>query len=262
MMSDEKNAVSEIISESKEIIGKAYDDVAHPTTHAVGQIISFVPRTVKVWLGKWEKWILNGEYAIKETEKLLEEKLKNVPEEKIVEPEPYVAVPAIQQLSYSIDNPDLREMYANLLAASMNSDTKWSVHPSFVDIIRQLTPDEAKLLKYLSEHPQQPIISVIHKRTNNDGYTEIIRRFSNISEDVCDNAKGIYAYLDNLERLKIIEIPSGVYLKDDELYSPLENHPTIKDLMNQSLPEGEKMEIRKGLFFVSVFGHEFIKVCL
>ena len=147
-MSDEKNAVSEIIGESKEVLGKVYDDIAHPTTKSIGNTLSLIPRTIGVWLGKWEKWIINGEYAIAETKKLLEEKLKNVPEEKIVEPEPYVAVPAIQQLSYSIDNPDLREMYANLLAASMNADTKWNVHPSFVDIIRQLTPDEAKLLKY------------------------------------------------------------------------------------------------------------------
>ena len=50
--------------------GKAYDDVAHPTAHATGQIISFIPRTIKLWLGKWEKWILNGEYSIKETELL------------------------------------------------------------------------------------------------------------------------------------------------------------------------------------------------
>lgn len=88
--------------------GKTYDDIAHPTAHATGQIVSFVPRTIKVWLGKWEKWILNGEYAIKETELLLEEKLKRIPEEKIVEPEPYVAVPALQQLSYSFNSEELR----------------------------------------------------------------------------------------------------------------------------------------------------------
>lgn len=242
--------------------GKTYDDVAHPTAHAVGQIISFVPRTIKVWLGKWEKWILNGEYAIKETEKLLAEKLKGIPEDKIVEPEPYVAVPAIQQLSYSIDNPDLREMYANLLAASMNTDTKWNVHPSFVDIVRQLTPDEAKLLKYLSAHPQQPIIDVVHNLPNNTGYIEVARRFTNISESICDNINGIYAYLDNLERLKLIEFPEGTYLTKDELYLPLKNHPAIKNIMKQTLPEGETMEIQKGKFFVTAFGKEFIKICL
>ena len=133
--------------------GKTYDDIAHPTAHATGQIVSFIPRTVKVWLGKWEKWILNGEYAIKETEKLLEEKLKHIPEYKIVEPEPYVAVPALQQLSYSLDSEELRELYANLLASSMNADKKSDVHPAFVDIIKQLTPNEAKLLSHIYDFP-------------------------------------------------------------------------------------------------------------
>ncbi|MBO4522161.1 MAG: DUF4393 domain-containing protein [Methanomicrobium sp.] len=241
--------------------GKAYDDIAHPAAQAVGKIVGFIPRTIRVWLGKWEKWILNGEYAIKETEKLLEEKLKEVPEEKIVEPEPYVAVPAIQQLSYSINNPDLREMYANLLAASMNTDTKWDVHPSFVDIVRQITPDEAKLLKHLSTESNQPVIDVIHT-LKNDEYIVIVRRFTNIAEGICDNVNGIFAYLDNLERLKLIEFPAGVYLSNDALYTPLENHPSIKSIMATVLPEGEKMTIRKGKFFVTSFGQEFIRICL
>lgn len=242
--------------------GKTYDDIAHPAAEATGKLISFIPRTIKVWLGKWEKWILNGEYAIAETEKLLEEKLAGIPEEKITEPEPYVAVPAIQQLSYSVDNPDLREMYANLLAASMNVDTKWNVHPSFVDIIRQLTPDEAKLLKYLSKHPQQPMINVHHNLANNGSYIEVVRRFTNISEGVCDNVNGIYAYLDNLERLKLIEISEDVYLRNDKMYLPLEEHPLIKSVMGKALPTGESMKIRKGKFFVSSFGKEFINICL
>ena len=107
MSNDINNDIAkELVSQTA---GKTYDDLAHPTAHATGQIVSFIPRTVKVWLGKWEKWILNGEYTIRETEKLLEEKLKHIPEDKIVEPEPYVAVPAIQQLSYSLDSDELRE---------------------------------------------------------------------------------------------------------------------------------------------------------
>lgn len=130
----------------KQIADKTYDDLIHPSAYATGQIVSFIPRIVKVWLKDLEKWILNGEYAIKEIEVLMEEKLKNIPEEKIVDPEPYVAVPAIQQLSYSFDSEELRELYANLLVSSMNIDKKDNVHPAFVDIIKQLTPCEAKLL--------------------------------------------------------------------------------------------------------------------
>lgn len=150
-----QDIAKELVSQTA---GKTYDDLAHPTAQATGEIISFIPRTIRVWFGKWEKWILNGEYAIRETEKLLEEKLKHIQEDKIVEPEPYVAVPAIQQLSYSLDSEELRELYANLLASSMNVDKKDAVHPAFVDIIRQLTPSEAKLLSCIYECPYNSVL--------------------------------------------------------------------------------------------------------
>ena len=143
-MSDDfgKDLAQEFVAQTA---GKTYDDVAHPAASATGQLVSFIPRTIRVWLGKWEKWIINGEYSIKETEKLLEKKLANIAEDKITEPESYVAVPAIQQLSYSLDSEELREMYANLLASSMNIDTKTSVHPAFVEIMTYLDETEAKL---------------------------------------------------------------------------------------------------------------------
>lgn len=128
---------------------KAYDDVAHPTMSATGTILSLFPRTVRLWLSKWEKYVLMGEANLEQFASALKPKVDAIPEEKLTEPEPYVAIPAIQQLSYSFNSEVLREMYANLLAASMNVDTKWDVHPSFVEIVKQLTPREAVFLNYL-----------------------------------------------------------------------------------------------------------------
>lgn len=261
-MSKDKKIIEQVVEQSESVLEKGYDDLVHPSAKSLGNTLSFLPRTIGVWLGKWEKWIINGEESIKLTMEAMSEKVSKIPEEKLTEPEPYVAVPAIQQLSYCYNSEELREMYANLLVSSMNIDTKWNVHPSFVDIIRQLTPDEAKLLKYLSSHPEQPMIDVRHHLANDGGYIEVIRGFTNISEGICDNVNGIYAYLDNFERLKFIEIPEGVYLSDDMLYTPLENHPLIKQVMNRALPEGERMEIRKKKFYVSTFGKEFMKTCL
>ena len=45
---------------------------------------------------KWEKWIINGEESIRLTAEAVKEKAKEIPEDKLTEPEPYVAVPAIQ----------------------------------------------------------------------------------------------------------------------------------------------------------------------
>lgn len=242
--------------------GKTYDDVAHPAASATGQLVSFIPRTIKVWLGKWEKWIINGEYSIKETEKLLEKKLANIAEDKITEPEAYVAVPAIQQLSYSLDSKDLREMYANLLASSMNIDTKANVHPAFVEIIKQLCPDEAKLLKFLSKNPQQPLIDVRLNLPNQKGYRIILNNFSTISEGICDYPNGIRSYLENLDRLKLIDIIDGKKITDDAVYKPLEEHPEIKRITSSPVAEGHSYAMYRHLFALTSFASDFIKVCL
>ena len=235
--------------------GKAYDDVAHPTAHATGQIISFIPRTIKLWLGKWEKWILNGEYSIKETELLLAEKLKHIPEENIVEPEPYVAVPALQQLSYSFDSEELRELYANLLASSMNTDTKFEVHPAFVDIIKQLTPDEAKLLKYFSEQEVIPAVSVHLKSSSGSGYTVLERIRVKIPETVICVPHNVEVYIENLVRLKLLDIPDGVHYTTDSLYTPIEEYVNYTGIAK------EQIEFNRKVINITSFGKQFIKIC-
>lgn len=260
-MSDEmgKEIAKELITQTA---GSAYNDVAHPAAQATGQLVSFIPRTIRLWLGKWEKWIINGEYAIKETEKLLEKKLENISPEKIVEPEPYVAIPAIQQLSYSLDSEELREMYANLLASSMNMDTKTNVHPSYVDIIKQLCPDEAKILKVLSENPNQPLIDVKKVRKTDNSFLVIVHNFTVLAEGTCDNPYEIFSYIDNLERLKLIDIFDSTYLKDDSVYKPLEEYSEIKKLMGSEIEEGFYYEIERHKFELTAFAKNFIKVCL
>ena len=57
-------------------------------------------------------------------------------------------------------NVNLRELYANLLATSIDSITAHEAHPAFVEIIRQLTPDEARIVKYIFERMYLPIITV------------------------------------------------------------------------------------------------------
>jgi hypothetical protein len=81
-------------------------------------------------------------------------RLKNVPNEKIVEPNPRIAVPAVQSLVYSMDDEYIKEMFATLIATDMNADTKRSAHPAFVEIIRQMTPQDAKLFLRLFHDPQ------------------------------------------------------------------------------------------------------------
>ena len=126
--------------ETTTLIGNIYEDAAKETMIESGKTLATIPQTINALLLPLRKWILEKEYAFEETKILLQKKLENLKTTDIVEPEAYIAVPALEALSYSINNETLRNMYANLLANSMNKNTKDSVHPSFVDIIKQMSP--------------------------------------------------------------------------------------------------------------------------
>lgn len=146
---------------------KIYDDTISPITNPTAETLGLIPRAIKAALLPLEKWILNREYSLQETALLLEEKLKNISPEKIVSPEPYVAVPAIQAISYSMDNENLRNLYASLLASSMNADIKNEVHPAFVEIIKQLSPTDAITFRNIIEVEPLPICKLRLQELNN-----------------------------------------------------------------------------------------------
>ena len=128
------------------LVGQAYPDLLKPAAQEVGSVMGRIlhaglaPVRTMLWsIEQTEQWLKSK----------LEAKLHGVPPERIRFPEPTVAVPALMALSYSMQQETLREMYAKLLATAMDSATATDVHPSFVEVIKQLTPDEARILNVL-----------------------------------------------------------------------------------------------------------------
>jgi hypothetical protein len=87
-------------------------------------------------------------------QKAVTERLKHVPPENVMPPSPRIAVPAMQALTYSLEDELIREMFANLLASDMNAETKKHVHPAFVELIKEMTPADAQVLKIIQQCPQ------------------------------------------------------------------------------------------------------------
>ena len=263
-MADNKGLVGQVIDQSGGVLEKAYDDLAHPTAKSVGNTLSLVPRTIGVWLGKWEKWIINGEESIRLTAQAVERKAEKIPEEKLTEPEAFVAIPAIQQLSYCYDSEALRDMYANLLVSSMNKDKKPQVHPSFVDIIKQITPDEAKLLQVLPKTSvtYNPLIDLRMNLGNGHGHVCLLRNYTTIGDSVCEIPTNICSYIDNLDRLKIIRVIEEVRVMKSELYHGMETSPYVLAHKSAPLEEGQSFSIKRKSFVVTEFGTAFIATCV
>ena len=71
---------------------------------------------------------------------------RKIKKEKIISPDPAIAVPVVEAMRYTSHKEELRQMFTNLLGEAMNADST-DDHPAFVNIIKQLSPDEGKMIK-------------------------------------------------------------------------------------------------------------------
>jgi hypothetical protein len=133
------------------------------------------------------------------------ERLKDVLAEKIVTPDPRIAVPAIQALVYSLSDEYIRNMFANLLAADMNADKKGLAHPAFVEMIREMTPADAKVLSSFRGGPQ--IQFRVRLQLPPDRWNEFGHGFSFEVQGL--DSDQVIRSVSNLRRLEIVELRSS-----------------------------------------------------
>ena len=89
--------------------------------------------------------------------------MADIPDENLITPPAGVAVPALQGLSYTFEEPNLKEMYLNLLATASDDRQADQAHPAFAEIIKQLTPNETKVLNAALKTAATPIARVKHQ---------------------------------------------------------------------------------------------------
>lgn len=155
-------------------------------------------------------------------------------------------------------------MYATVLANSMDKFTKEGIHPGFVEIIKQLSSDEAKILRYMHLRTTLPIITLRFEDEKGAGF-DVIKNYSDVGELInCVVPHNIGLYFDNLQRLGLISIDNTVALLDKNLYAPLKNNEYILDEMKQAKdrPDQNKAVLKEGVVVLSDYGKAFCKACV
>lgn len=243
-----------------------YEDALQPTIKEAGKFVARIPRAINAAFSGLDKWILNKEYAIDETKKMLAQKLADVDPEKIVEPEPYVAVPAIQAISYSMNSEELRNLYANLLAKAMNSDTKDFVHPSFVEIIKQMSPIDSLVFKTIMERTANPIIDLVYNKYESDIPIAIESRtiIENVTDINVAAVETVCITIDNLIKQGLISIPTGAAYTETALYDNIlkSQFYTAKQQSCPLTPDGFIFSHNKKMIIKTHLGNSFYKTCV
>lgn len=257
----ENNSLVETASNAiADVVKPIYDDLAHPAAQETGKAIARIPRFLNALCVNFDIWILRREHNEKMVNLELDAQFQNVPQEKIVEPDPYVAVPAMQAISISYDSIELRSMYAHLLSKSMHIDYKNDVHPSFVEIIKQLSPIDCMVFKELMSIDENPILTAILYK---EGEVGPLRNYEIIHTNLNDLSSCSYEQskisLDNLNRLNLIEIRKDLGYSNKDIYLPIINSPFCLELKSKY---GQRLDFQENSILKNNFSYLFHRICV
>lgn len=245
-----------------------YQDVVQPAAQEIGKALQTVAKTVHIALAPVSALVWGYDQIREFVSSKVAERLANVPPEDIVTPKPNVAGPALESLRYTGHEPSLSDMYANLLAASMDKKTAQGAHPAFVEIIRQLTPDEAKLVGLFVTGMAFPLVNVRwefrHPSDGKTGGQEILVNHSLLGRIAgCEFPQMTPTYLDNLCRLGLAEVPTFMQYTAKGVYDALESDPSVKQLVTAFDADPErKVVVERKAFRVTQLGHQFARICV
>lgn len=170
------------------------------------------------------------------------------------------AVTDIAGLTVTDVRRNLREQGLELLRRSTQLDDP-DEHPAMAMIMREMSPDEARIVRFLGETGPHAVIDVIAHNPMTRKRREMVHNYSLVGREAgCIRPANAPIYLDNLSRLGIVAI-RPYRLRSQRNYDLLTCQPEVQDIRK---PEGRLVRLKvvhKGIE-LSDFGKELFRNCL
>ena len=187
------------------------------------------------------------------------EEASKIPAENIQQPRMAILGPTLEAAKFYYDEDDLRDMFAKLIAASLDSSKNDTIRSSFVEIIKQLEPIDASNLKLFKDSKFMPCVKLDLLEPDGLSSSTIVDFLfaSNPDFPMADNHQSSF---DNLSRLGLVNVSFIWHLTDDEDYSAYSLE--MFDFSNVKIKDGRRPQLTKGVIELTSLGKDFISVCL
>jgi len=255
-----KNALVNV--ELPEFVDKAGENLTTPVTTNIGQTFGDLWFLVFGGISQSAaKRKLKYAVELEAFKSEVESKIDAIPEEKRIEPNMQTVGPALENSKYCVESEEIRTAFANLISRSMNQDYSQYVHPSFADILKQMSPLDAQNLVLFKDKRSYPICDIHYQKDGVSGYTVV---FSNlfIANDKQSNFELQAQSISSLIRFGLVEIPAYASLTDKSSYDSFEINP-LYNLMKSMIPhQVRKAVLNKKKIDMTPLGEAFIRACL
>ena len=259
-----KNSPLVDLPELPDSIDTAVKNLSDKPTQGIGQTLSDVWYLVFGGISQTaDKRRMKYAHDLELYKQELSQAISSIPEESLIEPNIQITAQALENSKYCIESEELRKLFVNLISKSADSHYASNAHPSFAEIIKQMSPLDAKILK--SFHPEQhfPLVDYVLKDYSNNSFKTLISNvyippFSGVDlEQVCTS-------ISSLKRLGIIEIVTDIFLADASLYEPFKETSDYQALSvyAASFRDSKKLETKNYLGYLTPLGENFYEVCV
>lgn len=193
----------------------------------------------------------------------LSKKASAIPPEQIIEPKASIAGPTLQGLAFTHEEPNLKDMYLNLLATSMDGRVANDAHPAFVEIIKQLNSEEADLIRGILKSLNP--IAIVELRLEGEkksGWQTLSTHMLNLSNSgtrsPVENPR-CPAMVDNWIRLGLVEVDYSKHLMPAGSYDWVDKRPEVIRFRELHENENQKLKCVNGIITRTALGIQFSK---
>jgi hypothetical protein len=146
-----------------------------------------------------------------------------------------------------------------LLRRSNDVHVTEETHPAFARMLTEITPDEARILRFLYLEGAQPSLDVRTFRPLGIGSELVAAGLNMIGEHAgCRFVERIDPYLTNLARLGLVDF-SREQVENPQRYQVIEAQPKTVEALKRA---GRSPKLIQRSVRLTSFGEEFVRICL
>ena len=241
-------------------VDNAIKNLTDKPTANIGTTIADIWYIVFGWVSNIaDKKRIKYAQSLEQFREELNNAVSQIPSEKQIEPSFQTTAQALENAKYCVEEKELRDMFTSLIANSMNTDFTKNVHPSFAEIIKQMSVIDAQIIKRFKAGPFSgiPICNYVISYELG-GFTSLLENvFVELPQfglDICSQS------ISSLVRLGLIQTSINLELNNPDYYKLFELHSWFY-LLKKEFPN-KKIDIQKGVASLTPLGRSFARVCI
>lgn len=272
-------------------VKEVYTDLAKPATRQVGQALGRVGALLNSAIRPLQTLQLTCDLLFDRLDGWIRKELESAPSEELQEPPAIVVGSVLPGLLFAQDEPELRRLFVRLLGTSMLRSKSRKAHPAFAELIKQMTPVEARLISSMKDGGSVPFLwirSCVPRPGRDYSHWKDCHPTMTLEEleDLAVHHMGEYweddaiwslhdiagfaehapllASLENLQRLSLIEISKDTVIEGDgaESYLTVARSDAVIKHIADLRGRGYLPWVRQGELHLTAYGKLFVEACV